>query len=287
MPTSPELKALRGNAIFRERYEQERIDRRRAFLSYLESLGAHSTSDHLTVVDVGWKGTMQDSLTRLLEAALDDRASKVTGLYMGLVGPVSIGSSNSKRGLLFSSVGHTSPWFHVFSENRPLFETLLAAEHASVSAYAFDEQGRATAVHDRFAEESLVSEVLLPAQRLIEERFHRLDELLMRRRYSPSWLLAQAAKRHARMVFSASPREIEWFTGLYHLENFGAFGRSTFHGPVRSGAFARARFAVSLLRSQERVGLGPWPWLRCLQQGGRPVAAAYRVGRNVQAAISR
>ena len=283
LPTSPEFDTLLRHPRFRSQYEAERLARRTAFLSYLDSFPTSDDDGPLTVVDVGWKGTTQDNLAKLLATVPARSQTAVDGLYVGLIGLGAAGPSSTKTGILYSSIGARSPWFHVFDENRSLFECMLAADHGSTVGYRLDARGQGIPVRGQFSEEAMVIDQLLPAQHQIEERFRELDEILARRRYSPQWLLELTARRHMRMVFGATRREVDWFTQLYHVENFGVFETSTFGYPSLDWPWQRARFTASLLRAEKRRELGSWPWLRCVQQGGRVAGVAYRTAKQLKA----
>ncbi|WKZ85937.1 hypothetical protein N5B55_02980 [Ralstonia pickettii] len=283
LPTSPVFQELLANEGFRTAYETARVNGRKAMLAYLDGFALQAPNAALTIVDVGWKGTIQDNLRRLFQAeeAEGGRPAKaLNGVYLGLVSAGEAGPGNEKRGLMFSAIDGRTPHYAVFNENRALFEVMLAADHGSAAAYRLRPDGQGEVVLGEFSERSLFETKVRPEQLRLLATFERLDDLLAHRYYSERWLLAVTARHHARMVFNPAPAEIAWFTDVYHVENFGVFEHSVFGSPVVNGFWlAKMRFICALLRQRGRMDLGFWPWLRCRQRGGRLVAHFYRMYR--------
>jgi hypothetical protein len=280
LPSSSHFRRLLASSLFRKSYEDARIVRRAAFLAYLESFPLLLSSQTLHLVDIGWKGTIQDNIFNLLRQSGKSRFKKVEGYYVGLIAPGAASSSNRKEGILFTSVGGRSHRFHVFNENRALFEVMLAADHGSAWGYQFDGEGKPQVSRSEFTEELIFLNKVQPALRLLEARFHTLDAALLGCVYTPEWLLEVTALHHARMVFGATAEEISWFKGIYHMENFGVFERSEFGAKeVSHNPLTQLRFCVKLYWRRGKLDLGFWPWMTCLQMGGRFAALAYRVYR--------
>ncbi len=228
LPSSPEFAALLANVAFRDAYDRCRLGRRAAFLSYLQTFPMLGRSETLCLVDVGWKGTIQDNLFNLLQQSEVSTIRELDGFYLGLIAPGGIGPTNRKQGLLFSNIEGNSEYFSIFNENRALFEVMLAADHGSAAEYELVESGKPEVIRSEFSEEPLFNGRIKPAQDTLEACFHKLDALLHSRIYSSLWLLNATARRHARMVFNPLDNEISWFTGVYHMENFGVFEQSQF-----------------------------------------------------------
>ncbi len=287
LPTDPLFTALITNARFRQAYESARLDRRSAFSAYVQSLAGGRALNELVVVDVGWKGTIQDNLFNILRHDRNAPFKAVRGIYLGLTAPGSRHEESPKEWILFNCVFGRSPHSRTFAENLSLFEILLAANHGSVCSYATGPDGLAKPVRDPFEEEHLVRSKVQPIQRRIISRF---DEIaaggLMQARAAD--LLAQAATAHQRMVFRPSEPERRWFANVFHVENFGVFERSTFQGQSMSPTLLqRLRFSLSLLRRRGRAQLGFWPYATVRGSGGALPATLYAAARRLQDRISR
>lgn len=282
-PTSQTFAALKALPQFVELYESERLARRRAFVAYLSELSGGSLPARLVVVDVGWKGTIQDNLFALLCRDGDTPVGAITGYYVGLVAEGAAGPANDKHGLLFSSVGEPSPWFRVFNENRALFEVVLAADHGSIVSYAIDEVGRGRPIRGEFEEGEMLAAEVFPVQRHLFAQFKRLVDAMPAGGQGGGIDFDAVARAHARMVFSPTPRENAWFSSVFHVENYGVFERSYFSAPgTRPGLIARVRFVAGLLRRRGFGALGFWPWSTLNERGGALPAAVYAAIRRRQ-----
>ena len=276
LPTSAHYLALLANPWFRQLYDTERTSRRAAFIDYLTELSEGTLPATLHLVDVGWKGTIQDNLYRLLCDGAATPVQGIDGYYVGLVGAGATNAENRKQGLLFSSSGERSAHFNIFNENRALFEVILAADHGSVANYVHTEAGQATPVMSDFEEAAMVKQFVFPLQARLFKRFEALALHFANRDYEASWLLQLAARCHARMVFMPTAHEMNWFSAVFHVENFGVFENSRFGSTRPSTLLDRIRFTVRLMRRRPGMELGFWPWLSIRRQALPGVAFAYR-----------
>lgn len=127
---SNELKLLKQSSVFREIYDKKRQAQRVLFKQYLEQEG-FKFSEALNIVDVGWRGTMQDSMARIF-----DYKVKINGLYLGL-NEIGAGCNNStKAGLLFDYVRYgTSLRNKILSSFQQFYECILRANHSRTDRY--------------------------------------------------------------------------------------------------------------------------------------------------------
>ena len=82
-------KLLKASDTFIEIYEEKRKRSRALLLKYINQSGIDY--NELFVVDVGWKGTVQDNLFRLLN-------TEIKGFYLGLRQVTTADIRNQKRG---------------------------------------------------------------------------------------------------------------------------------------------------------------------------------------------
>lgn len=282
-PTSPIFSALKALPQFQTLYESERTARRRAFIDYLSDLSGGVLPTTLVIVDVGWKGTIQDNLFALLCREGDTQVRSVTGYYIGLVAEGAAGPRNEKSGLLFSSVGIPSPSFRVFNENRALFEVLLAADHGSIVSYERTADGRARPLRGEFEEGEMLAAEVFPIQRQLFKHFERLVSAMPSLEKEHSLPFEEVVQAHARMVFNPTRFERTWFSSVFHVENYGVFERSRFAAPeIRPGLVERLRFLMQVLRRRNVGALGFWPWNTLYERGGALPAAIYAAIRRMQ-----
>ncbi len=283
LPTSPTFAALKALPQFQALYESERVARRRAFIDYLSELSGGTPPARLMIVDVGWKGTIQDNLFALLCGKGETPVRAVTGYYVGLVAKGSAGPNNEKYGLLFSSVGAPSPKFRVFSENRALFEVILAADHGSIISYETTADSRAQPIRGEFEEGEMLAAEVFPVQRQLFEHFERLVAAMPPEGKGSPLPFEKVVRAHARMVFNPTLRERSWFSSVFHVENYGVFERSRFATPEsQPKLIQRLRFLKQVLRSRDVGALGFWPWSTLYERGGALSAAIYAAIRRLQ-----
>lgn len=218
LPTSIALSRLIQEDVIREALEERRAEQRQLFRDYLASFNPDYDQDGLNLVDVGWKGTMQDHIASIVPENVSLR-----GLYLGLVASGAADFRSRKEGLLFSSVGIRSPHFRIYDKNRSLFELLFVAEHASALRYKNGERGAEPVLDQLGASERLVFERTLPALTGIESCFRDVCNILAETPLSYLDFVEEMVDAHARLVLFPTKDEIEFFWGLVHRENFGVF----------------------------------------------------------------
>lgn len=279
-PTSETFTALKALTQFESLYESKRVARRRVFIDYTKELSGGALPVRLVVVDVGWKGTIQDNLFALLCREGDTPVRAVTGYYVGLVAQGASGPDNDKHGLLFSSVGVPSPKFHVFNENRALFEVVLAADHGSIVSYETTSHGHARPIRGAFEEGEMLAAEVFPVQHHLFEHFERIVHSMAVGRSIPFEKVVQG---HTRMVFNPTWSEKTWFSSVFHVENYGVFELSRFAAPeMRPKLAERLRFLIQMLRERSVGALGFWPWSTLYDRGGALPAAIYAAIRRMQ-----
>nr|WP_217345506.1 hypothetical protein [Noviherbaspirillum sp. L7-7A]MBV0879791.1 hypothetical protein [Noviherbaspirillum sp. L7-7A] len=276
LPTDPDFKRLIGHPAFQHLYETERSSRKAAFVQYLSDLAGGIIPKRLAIVDVGWKGTIQDNLFNLLCCGDPRIVDHIDGYYLGLVAQGSVHPDNRKRGLVFSSVGERTKRFHVFNENRALFEVMLAADHGSIVSYASGREGKAFAIRGSFEEEEMVRNKIWPVLNIILDRFDELLSMSELQELSDEQLLEIAAELHLRMVFKPTESERNWFESVFHVENYGFFENTMFDAAAqRTSHVAKLKFCIDLVRKKGRAPLGFWPYKTLQEKGGKLVAGVY------------
>lgn len=280
-PDSDVFEALKQLPLFRDVYEAERMTRRNAFIAYLTRISGGKIPTRLVIVDVGWKGTIQDHLFSMLCGTGATEVEKITGYYLGLVGAGVEDVRNEKRGLLFSIVGERTPKWRIFNENRALFEVVLAADHGSITGYEMAEDGQPQAVRGDFDERKMLETAVFPVLEQVCFRFSQLVEM-HRDKDAEKIKFTQVVREHARMVFNPTISERRWFSSVFHVENYGVFELSRFSEEKESSScFDRIRFILKVLKREPAL-LGFWPWKTLYEQGGPAIAKLYAAIRCLQ-----
>lgn len=213
-----------NNDIFKKIYNSKRLEQHNNFKQYVESFGVDIEKEGMNVVDVGWKGTIQDNIYNIYRGKVIIR-----GYYLGLVANWYDKKKNIKKGILFSCIDNKSEFFDVFNENRSLFEIILAATHGSAKKYtknrcyiqvetSFEKEEQILYENNiKFIQESIMKEFkyILENFKLTNIDYDDYKKIFVR--------------MHARMVFLPKSKEIEFFRSMYHFENFGVFQYTTFN----------------------------------------------------------
>ncbi len=124
---------LRANNTFQMAYEATRVGQKEAFIKYLNDFGSNFKEEGIALVDVGWGGTMQESLYNFLEQQV-----AVTGYYIGLKEIYNILPDTNRYGLNFSLYPFRDKSFEILKANGQLYEQLLGAPHGSTLGYSIE-----------------------------------------------------------------------------------------------------------------------------------------------------
>ena len=261
LPTNPIFEAIRTSAIFQKIYEQERTRRSSNFKSYFEQFGSDLSNLQLHVVDVGWKGSIQDNLYNWFTSTYGSHA-KVFGYYLGLVATGNAHELNVKNGLLLSTLKTFSQGAEIYNENRALFEILLPASHGSADDYIRCEDGTVEAKTEIYVEEAMIEAHVRPIVNTFMNFVYVAIDFLDHHGYDLDVVMLDALHFHKRMNFSPTQTEMDWFHSISHVENFGLFEASRFTGNAPlPNLIDRVKFSRSMLKLENRLNLGFWPWL--------------------------
>lgn len=266
--------SLRQSPSFKASYERHRKSQKENFRTYLSSFGIQPEKDGLALVDVGWKGSIQNNIFYALDAKVS-----ISGYYLGLLSPTELSEKNNKKGVLFSDYPAHSPYIHAYNNNRSLFEMLLGATHGSADGYFTQEEyleQQKVRKSMEFTGKDVAGKVIvtvvdLPEERVLyEQKIRPLQENMaeMNRLLTEQFCalpgdppaLTWFAKHHARMVFSPTLKEVDFFSELYHLENFGLFEFTEFNTAKKISLIKRLSNLRTLLRDPAAVlETGVWP----------------------------
>lgn len=258
--------------LFQNVYEARRKQQRSNFICYLRSFGVDFKSEGLHLVDVGWKGSIQDNIFYILSSKV-----AVRGYYIGSFNATQRSANNTKKGLLFDNYPHPSPYFGVYNCNRSLFEMMLGASHGSADCYMVSPLTGAAQSTDCVAYKEIVVDsgglfvmtLDLPQERQLYETdikplqhsmlgvTSQLNRAYMITGFIPSveWF----ARHHARMVFKPRRQEISFFERLYHLENFGIFEFTDFGTHDKVTLKSKVHNLIIIMRNPAVLESGIWP----------------------------
>ena len=223
-PDSLTLKNLKALPFFQSRYEHHRAVQKENFVSYINDSGVDWQKDSLAVVDVGWKGSIQDNICKILNIK-----TGIDGYYLGLCPLAETSKTNRKLGLLFYNInGAQSSNYQIYNVNRSLFEMILGADHGSASSYESEEGSAYPLTDEQEKEHDFFQNVISPIQENIFNMFLKINSDFSNTTLSPCDYENTVSKIHANMVLFPTRKEMSFFRKMYHYENFGIFEYSTF-----------------------------------------------------------
>jgi HAD superfamily hydrolase (TIGR01549 family) len=224
LPTSESYRELLNNIDFRIIYENKRIEQKENLKSYIESFGVDIYTEGFVIMDIGWKGTIQDHLFKLY-----DREVTIKGFYLGLVIDLMPHEKNQKNGLVFD-YKKKDIYDKVFQENISLFEVFLGASHGSADHYDMMTDGVVIPVtHEEEEEKIIFNNIIHPIQKVVYKKFTEIANEFKLSHFSILDMKNEVAKIHSRMIYSPTKEEVRFFRNLYHFENFGLFEFSEFN----------------------------------------------------------
>jgi hypothetical protein len=268
---------LCNSDTFRYLYDRHRLEQQSLLRAYVRQFGVPFDRQPLALVDVGWRGSIQD----FLRAALPDDIH-IHGFYLGLLGcgqPV-----DSKSGLVFANVPAASRYFRTYSENRTLFELLLCADHGSARKYQAGDDGKVEALLDD--DEQELEHILTQWLPLRADLIQAFGEFCRERNHfclSSDELERFAARTHSKLVFKPWQSQAQWLTRAQHRENFGIFATSRYVTQSSLTLRDRCEFGLRMARSpRATLGASFWPAFTLQHHGGRLVARSYALYRRLQ-----
>lgn len=208
------LRRLKDNKTFKELYEKNRLEQNTLFKKYIKQF----TDDRdICLVDVGWNGSIQDNIANILSEDY-----KVSGYLVGLVSRVPK-ASKAKKGVLFSNVPKESLNYNLFNESRSLYEVLLGASHGSANRYYEEDNTVKVALFEKKEEQKIYVDVVSKIQDTMFNLFKQLIDILADNYYDEDRVEKMVNQIHYKMIFEPTKEQLNFFSKIYHYENFGVF----------------------------------------------------------------
>lgn len=161
------------NKTFLEKYRSYVQSKKDILCQYLRQVGFINDKNNIAVVDVGWKGTMQDALSSFVN---DIRP--LYGYYIGLTEFAMNGSSSFKRGLVFSASEGNSEDYNIWSFYHTQMESILSASHAGVKSYEYSDVNTVIPIYQEWGTEELSYNMMRPYHNRIVENFSSIFKIL-------------------------------------------------------------------------------------------------------------
>jgi predicted HAD superfamily hydrolase len=275
LPDTKIFAGLLGCKKFAIIYEQNRQEQYDNFVQYVNSFGVNLEKEGIHLIDVGWKGTIQDHISTIMKNV------DVYGHYLGLLDTGAIHSNSYKEGILFSRIPKKSTFFAAYNENRALFEVVLGASHGSAARYVQDETKEVRVItEEESLEHELYETAIKPMQNQMTNLFITVAETMKYTHYNYNDLEKFYAKNHAKMLLFPTEQQLSFFESLYHFENFGLYEFSKFNGAeqikVKNKLVKYARF---LRHPRKVLANGFWGPLTLRNEGVELFSKPYGIYR--------
>ncbi len=158
---------LKTSKIFLNAYDRKRLTQQKAFATYLASFNVDFYNEGMHIADIGWGGSMQESLFDYFEGKVE-----VHGHYLGLTEIYAIQKNKARWGLNFSIFPYTTYFDNILRGNTELNEQLLSAGHGSTLSYNQLESYTNEYHHD--VEKKVYDEHISPIQEFMFECYKDL-----------------------------------------------------------------------------------------------------------------
>jgi predicted HAD superfamily hydrolase len=215
-------------------------DRARELLAeYLRSKGwfgaggsaGDGGSDRIGLVDIGWKGSIQNNLFRAVRGM--PGAPAIEGFYFGLARTHhDEHPRNAKLGFMADTA--TGDWTQeCIFKNGPVFEMFSTAMHSSPEAYEVVERATGPRVRPVLkreeSEEKNFSTHFASVRRGIRDYFDQVIRVMPLLDFSSAELRPHVLHQLRRYILYPTAAEARAFLAYSHVENFGVFKVSDYH----------------------------------------------------------
>lgn len=217
---SPQFDELCKNEDFLKLYEQKRSLQYNNTIAYLSQFGINEDIGSFAVVDVGWGGTMQNCLKKILKTV------EIDGYYLGVTVDSNVFlPGNRKYGLLFEEMPFTVTVLEkLFKVNMFDYEIILKADTPKTQGYVFSGNS-IIPYYEESTEVQTYFRYIKPVQDVLEVTFNKIVHLFEERHcfdYRDRYMI----KYTFRLAMSMGYREIRFRNEVQkmHVEGFGNCG---------------------------------------------------------------
>ena len=208
------INQLKSNKDFESIYEEKRVRQKKLLSDYIMQLSGNS--DEIALVDIGWKGTIQDNVFSAL-----DRKKKVFGFYFGLFSETASDGMNWKIGLVFDEKRKTDN-FKLFVHNYVQLERVFAANHGQTIEY-IQTNNSVLPIISQDPKDVEIYNFIEKFQKDMNKTFEYICSAFENSTFDSSGLEKEIANNYLKYLTTVVPREYEMFLdfGKKVKENFG------------------------------------------------------------------
>ena len=209
------IESLKKCSAFRKYYDANRNVSKQIFTEYL--LRETDNIDQINIVDVGWRGTIQDNMLFAI-----NKCKQINGYYYGLTEKQNISSLNSKKGLMFSCDRDFDAFGEVYEFEYWFLEDILTGSHGKVEGYKYDND-RIIPVLRNDSDIVLFEKYIFDLRKEIIKKFKTIDEIISNSHYTAEDFSVLFSKIHFRVsrLFPILYKKDNYTIRYLHSEGFG------------------------------------------------------------------
>lgn len=217
---SKEFARLKNNLTFKNIYEEKRSEQQDLFRKYIKQI---TKDTRIMVVDIGWNGSIQDNIQNIL-----GKKYEIHGSFFGLCLRNNL-VDKRKTGLVFSNFPYENKQYPLYMENRTIYEILCGASHGSANKYILKNGKVEVELFSKKEEKEIYNNIVKKSQENMTVVFNDLCSLLANGYYDNLVLSKKFNKIQFDIMYNPSQKQLNFFNNIYHYENFGVFGFTTFN----------------------------------------------------------
>ena len=198
---SAEFLKLISNKYFLRVYDQVRNEQKTLLNTYVREK-CNSNDKKLCIVDVGWKGTIQDAIYK----ALDGKYS-IKGYYIGQTESGMMNSKNRKNGLIFSQYPVKTKYYDYFIQNTLLIEQLASANHGSTVRYKLVNNDVQPVLSDNDSKDYNIYNIVKNTQKVIIDNMDKYYQLFINSVYSSEDFLDELCEEYIKNLLLLDKKE--------------------------------------------------------------------------------
>tara|TARA_R110000737_G_scaffold266025_1_gene273661 strand:+ start:3283 stop:5226 length:1944 start_codon:yes stop_codon:yes gene_type:complete len=242
------LGSLRRNDDFKAGYEAHRLEQRSAFNTYLNSFNVDFEAEGMTLVDVGWGGTMQECIYDYL-----DKKVPVTGYYIGLGEIYNIKKNTKRFGLNFSVYPKKEFSDFILQANGQLYEQLLAAPHGSTIGYSLNSESPTLEYHEP-NEKRVFEDFILPIQNFMDEQFMNLCIVMGKLTYTDEMVQDYLTDLSLRLGLNTNSEKLKFIQSISQgfYQNIGGNKVGMVYDPSQL-TITKKQLLIQFLWSPEKI----------------------------------
>lgn len=211
------FESLKSNKDFELLFNETAEANRNLVRDYLTSQGLGSNGEIAVLVDVGWNGTMQDNIYKILGHI------NCKGYYIGVTAQANSDLSNEKVGLIFSETPMPTKDSIIWKYDNVFLERVLWASHGATETYERLSSGELKPVLKIYDSEKNNFNLMQPVQNGIFAKFIAIDNLFKNSPYSAEDFYDYFKNKHIDTLFDVNTQQLKLQKSMIdnQMQNFG------------------------------------------------------------------